>query len=81
MYFLGDGHTGIWKIFKQIGDNEQRQELLDWYYLKENIYKVGDSIKRFKSVENMLGQGKLDEVINLFEDFKCQAFKTFYNYL
>ena len=35
MYCLGDGHAGIWNIFKEIGDNEQRQEILDWYHLKE----------------------------------------------
>ena len=29
----------------------------------------------------MLWQGKLDEVIKIFKDFKGQAFKTFCNYL
>ena len=48
---------------------------------QENLYKVGGSIKRLKSAENMLWQGKTDEVINLFKDFKGQAFKTFGNYL
>ena len=81
MYCLGDGHAGIWNIFKEIGDNEQRQEILDWYHLKENHYKVGGSIKKIKSVENMLWHGKIDEVINLFKDFKYRAFKTFCNYL
>ena len=32
LYCLGDGHAGIWNIFKEIGDNEQRQEILDWYH-------------------------------------------------
>jgi hypothetical protein len=81
MYCLGDGHAGIWNIFKEIGDNEHKQEILDWYHLKENLYKVGGSIKRLKSAEKMLWQGKIDEVINLFKDFKSQAFKTFCNYL
>lgn len=27
---LGDGHDGIWNLFKQIGIPEQRQEILDW---------------------------------------------------
>ena len=40
-----DSHAGICHIFKEIGDNEQRQEMLDWYHLKENLYKVGGSIK------------------------------------
>jgi len=25
IYCLGDGQAGIWNIFKEIGDNEQRQ--------------------------------------------------------
>jgi hypothetical protein len=81
MYCLGDGHAGIWNIFKKIGHTEQRQEILDWYHLKENLYKVGGSIKRLKSAETMLWQGKVDEVKNLFKNFKTQAFKTFCNYL
>jgi hypothetical protein len=43
----------VWNLFKEIGDNEQRQEILDGYHLKENLYKVGGSIKRLKSAENM----------------------------
>jgi len=38
-------------------------------------------MKRLKSAETMLWQGKVDEVINLFKKFKGQAFKTFCNYL
>lgn len=81
MYCLGDGHAGIWKIFQEIGDPEQRQEILDWYHLKENLYKVGGSLKRLKLAENMLWQGKIDEVINLFKEMTKKGFKTFCNYL
>jgi hypothetical protein len=81
MYCLGDGHAGIWKIFQEIGDVEQRQEILDWYHLKENFYKIGGSLKRLKLAENMLWQGKIDEVINLFKEMKKKAVKTFCNYL
>ncbi|MEG4595026.1 ISKra4 family transposase [Microcoleus sp. F8_C2] len=81
MYCIGDGHAGIWKIFEEIGDTEQRQEILDWYHLKENLYKVGGSLKRLKLAENMLWQGKIDEVINLFKELKKKEFKTFCNYL
>ena len=78
---LGDGHDGVWNIFKEISCEQDRREILDWYHLKENLYKVGGSIKRLKSAENMLWQGKVDEVINSFKDFKGQAFKRFCNYL
>lgn len=38
---LGDGHDGIWNLFAQIGTQQQRQEILDWFHLKENLFKVG----------------------------------------
>lgn len=46
---LGDGHDGVWNLFAEIGSQQQRQEILDWYHLKENKSKVGGSIKRLKA--------------------------------
>lgn len=34
---LGDGHDGVWNLFQEIGTNQQRQEILDWYHLNENL--------------------------------------------
>ena len=31
IYCIGDGHPGIWNLFQEIGEAEQRQEILDWY--------------------------------------------------
>jgi len=45
---LGDGHDGVWNLFEEIGSTAIRQEILDWYHLKENLYKVGGSLKRLK---------------------------------
>jgi ribosomal protein L20A (L18A) len=68
-------------LFQEIGQAEQRQEILDWYHLKQNLYKVGGSFKRLKLAENLLWQGKIDEAINLFKNLKNKAFKTFGHYL
>jgi len=38
---LGDGHDGIWNLFEKIASASQRQEILDWFHLVENLYKVG----------------------------------------
>jgi len=54
-------------LFQEIGQAEQRQEILDWYHLKENLYKVGGSFKRLKLAEILLWQGKIDEAINLLK--------------
>jgi len=48
---LGDGHDGVWNLFEEIGSTAIRQEILDWYHLKENLYKVGGSLKRLKAAE------------------------------
>ena len=37
---LGDGHDGIWNVISKISTSTQRREILDWYHLKENIYKI-----------------------------------------
>jgi len=81
MYCIGDGHPGIWNLFQEIGVTEQRQEILDWYHLKENLYKAGGSVKRLKQAENLLWLGQVNEVINLFKELKRKGFKTFCNYL
>jgi hypothetical protein len=49
MYCIGDGHPGIWNLFQEIGVTEQRQEILDWYHLKENLYKAGGSRSTLKA--------------------------------
>ena len=81
MYCIGDGHPGIWNLFQEIGLPEQRQEILDWYHLKENLYKAGGSLKRSKQAERMLWSGQVEQVINLFKDLKRKAFQTFCTYL
>jgi hypothetical protein len=43
---LGDGLDGVWNIIQQISSHEERREILDWYHLMENLYKVGGSNKR-----------------------------------
>jgi len=53
---LGDGHDGVWNLFEEIGSTAIRQEILDWYHLKENLYKVGGSLKRLKAAETFLAR-------------------------
>ncbi len=53
---LGDGHQGVWNLVQELGTDKQRWEILDWYHLKENLYKVGGSLKRLKQAETLLWQ-------------------------
>lgn len=78
---LGDGHDGVWKFFSEVGTTEQRIEILDWYHLKENLYKVGGSVRRLEQAESLLWQGLVDQAQALFEGCKRDQARKFCNYL
>ncbi len=64
---LGDGHSGVWNLFSQISTTQQRYEILDWFHLKENLFKVGGSLKRLRQAETFLWQGEVEQAISLFQ--------------
>jgi hypothetical protein len=78
---VGDGHDGIWNLFAVIGTTEQRQEILDWYHLVENLSKVPGSIKRLERAEKLLWQGKLEDAIAEFKGCKSSKALNFVEYL
>lgn len=78
---IGDGHNGIWNIISQIGEATARREILDWFHLKENLYKVGGSNKRLKKAETLLWQGKVEETFKLFGELNTKVAKNFCAYL
>lgn len=81
MVFFGDGHDGVWNLFREIGTSDQREELLDWYHLRENLYKVGGSLKRIKQAEALLWTGQVDAAITLFIDCRRKQARNFCAYL
>lgn len=80
---LGDGHDGVWNLVKEFGQPEQfsRWEILDWYHLVENLYKVGGSLKRLKAAETLLWQGQIDDTKALFNRWQGKQVKNFIAYL
>jgi len=78
---LGDGHDGIWNIIRQIATVSQRREILDWYHLKENLYKVGGSTKRLNQAETLLWQGQVLSAIALFSNGQSRKAQNFCEYL
>jgi hypothetical protein len=78
---LGDGHDGVWNLFRQVAPELERWEILDWYHLKENLYKVGGSLKRLTQAEALLWQGKTDEAKALFHDCQRKQARNFEAYL
>jgi hypothetical protein len=78
---LGDGHDGIWNVFDLIATVPQRCEILDWYHLKENLYKVGGSLKRLAQAEHFLWQGDMEAAKALFNDCRRKQAANFCAYL
>lgn len=78
---LGDGHQGVWKLVQEFGTKEQRWEILDWYHLKENLYKVGGSIKRLKKAEALLWRGNVETAKALFALLQGKKAYNFCAYL
>lgn len=78
---LGDGHDGIWNLIREIAVPEQRREILDWYHLTENLYKVNSSLKRLKQAEALLWKGQVDETIAILGNLKDKKAQNFCIYL
>jgi len=78
---LGDGHDGIWNLVGELATPETRWEILDWYHLRENLYKVGGSLKRLKQAETLLWQGKASAAIAMFADCRRKQARNFCAYL
>lgn len=78
---LGDGHAGVWKFIEHIATRDGRWEILDWYHLKENLYKVEGSLKRLEQVQFDLWQGRLQDAMAQFETHTGQQARNFMAYL
>lgn len=78
---IGDGHDGIWNIIDQLAQSSQRREVLDWFHLMENLYKVGGSLKRLKQAQALLWKGQLEAARALFADCKSKQAQNFCHYL
>jgi len=77
---LGHGHDGIWNLFAQLGSQTQRRESLDWYYLVENLGKVGGLQHRLDAVEALLWNGDIDGAIEQFQDWHHERVSKFIEY-
>lgn len=78
---VGDGHSGIWNLMGKFNPLGETREILDWFHLVENLYKVGGSNKRIEQGKNLLWQGKVDETLALFSSLKKKQAQNFCTYL
>ena len=59
---IGDGHKSVWNTVAAL-PLRARQEVLDWYHLKENVWKQPWGAARKKRIESLLWNGQLEEVL------------------
>jgi len=78
---LGDGHDGIWNLVALIATPEERREILDWYHLKQNLFKIGGSLRRLRQAEALLWQGNVEAASALFTDCPRKQARNFWAYL
>jgi hypothetical protein len=78
---LGDGHDGVWNLARTISRPQGRLEILDWYHLKENLYKIGGSLQRLHRAQTYLWHGQVAEAIGLFDDCKLDQARKFRQYV
>ena len=78
---VGDGHPGIWNLMNQFNPSGETRQILDWFHLVENLYKVGGSLKRIAHGKQLLWRGKVDETLCLFSGLKKKAAYNFCTYL
>lgn len=78
---VGDGHDGIWNIISQITSEHQRREVLDWYHLMENLYKIEAPPSDLKQIKTFLWSGLLDDALKQLKSIKNYASLTFQAYL
>jgi hypothetical protein len=81
LFCLGDGHPGIWNLYQEIATIAQRQEILDWYHLKENLYKINIKPTQLKQLESLLWFGQINAALNILRAFQTSESINFSNYL
>lgn len=70
---IGDGHDGVWNIIHEFTPVMERREILDWFHLMENLYKVGGSMQRINKVKELLWKRRVDDAITSFALVQAQA--------
>ena len=78
---LGNGHLGVWALFRPIATSETRLEILDWYHLVENLDHVGGSWKRLQQAKALLWEGRIDETKALLAQCSLEQARRFCDYL
>ncbi|WP_245788978.1 ISKra4 family transposase [Spirulina major] len=78
---IGDGHDGIWNVIKLLAPEYQRREILDWYHLMENLYKIDPKQCCLERLKALLWSGFVDEVLAILKPLPHHPAQCFRAYL
>lgn len=81
LYALGDGHCGIWALFEQMSMPGCVDESLDWFHLKENLYKVETIAEQLKVISSLLWEGRVSSARSQLEKIDHVSAQRFSAYL
>lgn len=81
LYCLGDGHPGIWNIISQFLSPGDKQEVLDWFHLVENLHKIGASKTILQQAKELLWYGNVEKTLQLLSLVKTHQSQNFCKYL
>lgn len=81
LYALDDGHCGIWSLFEQMAVPGTTDEILDWFHLEENLYKVEATSEQLEMIASMLWEGRVSTAKKRLEEMNTDSAKRFSGYL
>jgi hypothetical protein len=67
---VGDGHDGVWNIIEALAPDGTRRDVLDWFHLVENLFKLDAPAARLERWKSMLWSGLVDEVREELRELK-----------
>jgi hypothetical protein len=75
------GDQGIWNLVAGIATHDSRLEILDWYHLVENLYKIGGDKNLLARVEALLWRGNVAAASAEFDEGSLPQVDNFIAYL
>ena len=78
---VGDGHDGVWNIIKPLAPDSKRREVLDWFHLLENLYKMRNSRPYLERLKALLWSGFVEDVWEELRPLDNDTIKKFRAYL
>lgn len=81
LYALGDGHCGIWSLFEQMTIPGSIDEILDWFHLKENLYKVAARPEQLEAIAAVLWEGQVSRAKQMLDELATDSAQQFKGYL